>query len=194
MLRSMVHWRYSGDQKTAAILHQQKQPRRGKSVLRSFGFDSRSSTIFYAILAVRYLMIIFDLACQQEHPFEGWFQSLQDYDGQLARGLVACPHCGSTQVRRVPSAIHLTKPAHTSSVGNDTQVAVLAAYRQLMTAMLANSEDVGKNFAAEARRIHYHEAPERSIRGEASADDCESLREEGVEVLLLPRLKAETLN
>lgn len=144
-------------------------------------------------------MIIFDLACQQEHLFEGWFRSQQDYDGQLARALVACPHCGSTQVRRVPSAIHLSKPASNRSPGSDatsaaTQASVLAAYRQLMTAMFANSEDVGSRFASEARKIHYHEAPERSIRGEASADDCESLREEGIEILQLPKPKNETLN
>lgn len=143
-------------------------------------------------------MIIFDLACQQEHLFEGWFRSQQDFDNQLARTLLACPHCGSTQVHRVPSAIHLSKPASNRSPGSDattdTQASVLAAYRQLMTAMLANSEDVGSSFASEARKIHYHEAPERSIRGEASADDCESLREEGIEILQLPKPKTETLN
>jgi hypothetical protein len=144
-------------------------------------------------------MIIFDLACMQDHPFEGWFQSQQDYDGQLARGLVACPHCGSTEVRRVPSVVHLAKPANgpaplASAPLIDTQAGMLAAYRQLMSAMIANSEDVGKSFAAEARKIHYHEAPERSIRGEASSDDYEALREEGIEVFPLPKLKGENLN
>lgn len=144
-------------------------------------------------------MIIFDLACMQGHPFEGWFQSQQDYDGQLAQGLIACPHCGSTEVRRVPSVVHLAKPANGSApLANapliDTQAGMLDAYRQLMSAMVANSEDVGKSFAAEARKIHYHEAPERSIRGEASSDDYEALREEGIDVFPLPKLKSENLN
>jgi hypothetical protein len=38
------------------------------------------------------------------------------------------------------------------------------------------------HFAEEARKIHYLEAPERSIRGEASAEEYEALREEGIEV------------
>jgi hypothetical protein len=56
---------------------------------------------------------------------------------------------------------------------------------------LANCEDVGADFAEEARRIHYVEAPERSIRGEASAEEYEALRDEGIEVFRLARLKGD---
>ena len=49
--------------------------------------------------------------------------------------------------------------------------------------MLANTEDVGERFAEEARRIHYGEAEQRGIRGRASHEDAESLRDEGIEVL-----------
>lgn len=144
-------------------------------------------------------MIIFDLACTQNHPFEGWFQSQQDYDGQLAQGLIACPCCASIEVRRVPSALHLVKPANgpapvAGAPNIETQGGMLAAYRQLMTAMMSDCEDVGKDFAVEARRIHYHAAPDRSIRGHASATDYEALREEGIEILRMPVLKNEDLN
>ena len=71
---------------------------------------------------------------------------------------------------------------------------MIAAYHQLMSVIVANSEDVGKSFAEEARKIHYMEAPIRSIRGEASADDYDSLREEGIEVVRLPIIKKEDLN
>jgi len=144
-------------------------------------------------------MIIFDLACQHEHCFEGWFQSQASYDVQLDGGLISCPHCGSIQIRRVPSAVHLAKPANPPVLtGKPTALSpptgMLAAYQQLVSAIVSNSEDVGKDFAQEARKIHYMEVPSRAIRGEASADDCESLREEGIEVLRLPTLKKEDLN
>jgi hypothetical protein len=48
------------------------------------------------------------------------------------------------------------------------------------------SEDVGSGFAEEARKIHYKESPERSIWGQTTSDEAESLREEGIEVLSLP--------
>lgn len=144
-------------------------------------------------------MIIFDLSCKQNHRFEGWFQSQTAYDRQLESGLISCPHCGSKDIRRVPSAVHLARPATDPATLPDRPVAntlpgILAAYRQLMSAILANSDDVGKDFAREARKIHYMEAPQRSIRGEASAEEYEDLREEGIEVLRLPVLKKEDLN
>jgi hypothetical protein len=144
-------------------------------------------------------MIIFDLACSQDHQFEGWFKSQEDYDSQLSRGFIACPYCNATEVRRVPSAVHLAKPANGPAPTVDapviqTQTGMLTAYRQLVSAMMSNCEDVGKGFAEEARKIHYQAAPERSIRGEASAADYEALREEGIEVLRLPVVKNEDLN
>ncbi len=70
----------------------------------------------------------------------------------------------------------------------------MAIYRQLIDAIAKQSEDVGTSFAEEARKIHYNEAPERPIRGEATVDECEALRDEGINVLQLPLLKDEDLN
>ncbi|MCK5887160.1 MAG: DUF1178 family protein [Alcanivorax sp.] len=70
----------------------------------------------------------------------------------------------------------------------------MALYRQLVEAIVANSEDVGQSFAEEARKIYYNEAPERPIRGQASADECEELRNEGIQILNLPAVKEEDLN
>ena len=144
-------------------------------------------------------MIIFDLCCKQEHPFEGWFQSQDTYEQQHERGLISCPHCGSSEIRRVPSAVHLTKPSNLPAPIEqlpdiNTQTGMLAAYQQLMSAVVRNCEDVGKDFAQEARRIYYMETPSRSIRGEASVEEYETLREEGIEVMRLPILKKEDLN
>ena len=144
-------------------------------------------------------MIIFDLSCEHDHPFEGWFASQTAYDSQLLDGLIACPQCGSNDIRRVPSAVHLAKPVATP-VSSDTlpvsnaQSGLLAAYQLLVSMIVSNSDDVGKNFAEEARKIHYMEAPMRLIHGETSTEDYESLREEGIDVLRLPTIKKEDLN
>ena len=69
------------------------------------------------------------------------------------------------------------------------QAEMFAAFEQLMSSIVSNSEDVGQNFAEEARRIHYLEAPVRSILGEASDEEYESLLDEGIEVLRLPIVK-----
>ncbi|MBK1678924.1 DUF1178 family protein [Rhodocyclus tenuis] len=152
-------------------------------------------------------MIIFDLVCAEEHRFEGWFHSADDFTRQLSRGLVLCPHCDSASVRRLPSALHLGKveqgdaaksvPVSASAPdapGNAPKVPGTAGMRQVFEALLAGCEDVGTQFTEEVRRIHYAEAPIRPIRGEASQDDYESLRDEGIDVCRLPLLPKKTLS
>lgn len=153
-------------------------------------------------------MIIYDLSCDNKHHFEGWFRSPEDFDTQIERHLVRCPQCDSAEVRRIPSAVaiggHL-EPARaeqpsgvsaragtTALMAASTQVA--AVYRQFVQAIISDSEDVGASFADEARKIHYNEAPERSIRGQATPDECDALRDEGIDILHLPTFKDEDLN
>ena len=154
-------------------------------------------------------MIIFDLACDGDHRFEGWFRSAEDFADQLARCLVRCPSCDSDEVRRVPSlvaiAAHRSLPAERSAASPErvrlaspaplpAATQVMAMYRQFVQTLLANSDNVGDAFATEARRIHRQESPERTICGNASEDECEALREEGIPVVRLPDIKAEDLN
>ena len=49
-----------------------------------------------------------------------------------------------------------------------------------------NADYVGPDFAEEARKIHYGEAPERHIYGEATFEEAKELAEEGVDVAPLP--------
>lgn len=147
-------------------------------------------------------MIVFDLTCNSGHGFEGWFQSAESFEQQLQAGLVSCPNCGSVEIRRVPSAVHVGKgPARAATATAGERIAavspqrkLLGAYQQLVSAILAGSDDVGKEFASEARKIHYLEAPTRAIRGEATSEEFEALRDEGIEVLHLPVLNKDELN
>ncbi len=45
-------------------------------------------------------MIHYQLCCAEDHAFDGWFKDSAAFDMQAKRGLVACPHCASTAVRR----------------------------------------------------------------------------------------------
>lgn len=152
-------------------------------------------------------MIIYDLSCDNDHRFEGWFQSADDFEAQLERLLVCCPQCDSHIVRRVPSAVAIGShsPEQTAQQSSARSTAtstammpagthVLALYQQLVQAMVSNCEDVGSSFAEEARKIHYNEAPERPIRGDASEEECEALRDEGIPILRLSSIKQEDLN
>ncbi|MCZ7564296.1 MAG: DUF1178 family protein [Burkholderiales bacterium] len=148
-------------------------------------------------------MIVFELICDGLHRFEGWFASGAAFERQASDALIACPVCGSAEVRRVPSA-KVSRPRvdgqPTGRNGTRTPEAQpgaaprpvrSAAGQQISLAafidhVLANSEDVGERFAEEARRIHHAEAVKRSIRGQASREETEALLEEGIPVLPLP--------
>lgn len=140
-------------------------------------------------------MKVLSLQCSHAHAFEGWFASEDDFQAQLARGLVECPLCGDAQVAKLPSAPRLnlgaTAPAEPQAaprqeVMNAPNAQMQAAWMQLVKQVMANTEDVGEKFAEEARRIHYGETEERGIRGQASREETQALLEEGIGVLPLP--------
>lgn len=171
-------------------------------------------------------MKVLDLQCQQQHAFEGWFGSEEDYQSQLKRGLVECPMCGDANITKMLSAprINLGKtrdkessaspvstsvashatsdttsgqgdtaivpskssPAQRPPVSTEFAAVMQAAWMEVAKHVMANTEDVGSSFASEARKIHYGEADERAIRGQATPDQTQELIEEGIDVMPLP--------
>lgn len=148
-------------------------------------------------------MKVLDLQCAHAHVFEGWFASEDDFTGQLARELIECPVCNDKRIVKMLSAPRLNlgayapdasvppvapHPAPTSQdvVSAATERALQAAWLTVAKKILTNTEDVGTQFAQEARKIHYGEVPERGIRGQASPEETQALLEEGIAVLPLP--------
>jgi hypothetical protein len=136
-------------------------------------------------------MIVFELVCNQSHRFEGWFVSPEGFDQQRDRGLLSCPACGTNEVAKLLTAKIAKHPAeseHGHPTGAAAKPAAPAAINlaELIDYFLANTEDVGAEFANEARRIHSQQAPNRGIRGETSPEEAAELIEEGIPVLALP--------
>ncbi len=148
-------------------------------------------------------MIRYNLICDQGHAFDGWFRDSSAYDAQAASGLVACAVCGSAKVEKqlmtpgVPVKSNRKAPASGSqtmvAAGRDPRAqALIDMMREMRRTVEANAEYVGDRFADEARKIHYEEAEQRGIYGEATADDAKALIEEGIEVHPLPRLPEDS--
>jgi hypothetical protein len=139
-------------------------------------------------------MKVLNLQCTHRHSFEGWFASEDDFQDQLGRGLVECPLCGDTAIVKMLSAPRLNLGAAREEPKQEVMAApdatLQAAWMKMVRHVMASTEDVGERFAEEARRIHYGEAQERGIRGQASAQETEALMEEGIGVLPLPIPKA----
>lgn len=133
-------------------------------------------------------MIVFDLLCGQGHGFEGWFDSGEAFDRQVGNGLVRCPVCDTPEVTRLPSARVSVRKGGEASAPATTQAAaglppeLLAKLRDAVR----RTEDVGRRFPEEARKIHYEEVPHRAIRGEATADEARELADEGIDFAPIP--------
>ena len=139
-------------------------------------------------------MKVLNLCCAQGHGFEGWFASEDDFLTQSRGAAVECPLCADKTITRLPSAPRLNlsgarapeQPAAASAGPATTAAGLQARWLQAVQHALRNTEDVGDRFPEEARRIHYGEAAERGIRGQASAEDRAALADEGIDVMTLP--------
>lgn len=139
-------------------------------------------------------MIRYALHCDDGHGFESWFRDSVAYDSQAKAGLLTCPVCGSGKIAKqimapavsVHEGVVPAPRSMTMTGGKDREIrAMLRAFRQHLE---ANAENVGTDFADEARKIHHGEADGRAIYGETSLDEARALTEEGIEVMPVPDL------
>ncbi len=156
-------------------------------------------------------MIVFDLICGEGHTFEGWFGSSSDFADQQTNGLLDCPSCGSPNITKAPMAPAVaakgsaradaapTAPTeHPSQSGSEGAHPVasqpmpeevqkaLTALAKAQEKALKQSTWVGDKFAEASRAMHYGEADEKPIHGNASVEEAEALSDEGIAVAPLP--------
>jgi hypothetical protein len=131
-------------------------------------------------------MKVLNLRCANEHGFEGWFASEADFAVQLERGQVECPFCEDRAIVRLPSAPRLNLSGQSAPAVDSALVTTQQVWLRAVRHVIENTEDVGDRFPEEARRIHYGEMPQRGIRGRASSEEAQALRDEGIEVAALP--------
>ena len=148
-------------------------------------------------------MIHYQLRCEQGHEFDGWFNGSSGFEAQAERGLIECPSCGATKVRRALMAPAIATrdtpeppppaPRPTQQVlpppapGGMPMPAQLVSLLQRMRAEVEkNCDYVGPSFAEEARKIHRGETGERGIYGETTPEEAESLADEGIEIQSIP--------
>ena len=138
-------------------------------------------------------MKVLNLRCENDHRFEGWFGSDDDYVSQTERQLIECPMCGAKDITRLPTAPRLNvsglREVAVAPAASDASEVVTTGQAQWLHAvrkLMAQTEDVGERFPEEARRIHYGETAERGIRGKATREEADALREEGIEVVSVP--------
>jgi len=99
----------------------------------------------------------------------------------------------SDMPKQVPSAptAPIASAMPPANLPDDVAEKLMNAVAQVKEHVEKNCDYVGKDFAEEARKIHYGEADERGIYGETTQEEAEELLEEGLDVVPLPFVRTQ---
>ena len=130
-------------------------------------------------------MIVFNLNCSDcASSFEGWFENTKDYNKQIRKGLLTCPSCNSTEIKKGLMAPNLSKKSNSKISKRNKSIA--SNVKKLKKIIEKEFDYVGDKFTDEAKKIKYGEAKDRAIYGEASVEQTKELIDEDIDVLQLP--------
>ena len=130
-------------------------------------------------------MIVFNLNCSDcASSFEGWFENTTDYNKQIRNGLLTCPSCNSTQIKKGLMAPNVSKKSNSKISKRNKSIA--SNVKKLKKIIEKEFDYVGDKFTEEAKKIKYGEVKERAIYGEASIEQTKELIDEDIDVLPLP--------
>lgn len=142
-------------------------------------------------------MLIFDLICNLNHEFEGWFKDSQEFTDQQNSGLLTCPICNSGQVNKKLSVPKVGKKSNSNdaptknhglsadSIHHDFKN-FQSALKKVHEYVENNFENVGNKFSEQAISMHKGEKERANIVGTASSEQLQEMADEGVAALPLP--------
>ena len=154
-------------------------------------------------------MIKYQLICNNEHRFDGWFPNIAEFERQQEKKLLICPMCDSNQVDRAIMAPRIGKNKNKSKTKtknksqldkeefyrgqftDDTMIPASRAkdiLRKIRKQIVTDFDNVGDRFVKEYRK---HEKGERDDRfyGTPSKEEVKELLEEGIDLFHLPNVK-----
>jgi hypothetical protein len=138
-------------------------------------------------------VIIFDLKCEKNHKFEGWFKDSVAFEEQKKQKLVSCPVCGSVDVVMILSSVAVMSRENRSlEKRNERDISPMQYLQMLHQHLEKHFENVGDRFAEVALKIHHGEEEQRNIRGTTTVTDEEVLKQEGVPFIKIPEPKFDS--
>ena len=136
-------------------------------------------------------MIKYNLLCKKCNlVFDSWFASSKEYDKLKKKNFINCHSCGSIKVEKnlmAPKLISKNLSHKTEKKNSIRYQKMNKTIREYQKFIKSNFDYVGKNFAYEARSIHYNNKKKnKGIYGTASKQDLKELKEEGIDAQTIP--------
>ena len=129
-------------------------------------------------------MIRYALNCNNGHQFDSWFSDSASFEKLREKGHLECAICSSKKVEKSLMAPVVTPKKKETLLSK--QSALEKEIKALKQKIKATATDVGENFSAEARAMHYGEKEEKPIVGKTTIDEAKELAEEGIPFTPLP--------
>ena len=129
-------------------------------------------------------MIRYTLNCNNGHQFDSWFSDSASFEKLREKGHLECAICSSKKVEKSLMAPVVTPKKKETLLSK--QSALEKEIKALKQKIKATATDVGENFSAEARAMHYGEKEEKPIFGKTTIDEAKELAEEGIPFTPLP--------
>ena len=141
-------------------------------------------------------MIKYKLVCRDcETIFDSWFSSSTEYEKLKKKKFLNCHICNSFNVEKT-----LMSPSIFKSITNNKNYKKDMKYKEIKKTVLEyqkfitnNFDYVGENFTYEARSMHYSDKKtSKGLYGTSTKEDLKELKEEGIEVEMIPWIKNKT--
>ena len=131
-------------------------------------------------------MIKYNLTCKCGQTFESWFSTSIEFDKLLSKRLITCVICNSTSVKKSIMAPNVSSKVENNYKTNKYAKNVRKKLLEFRKFVEKNCKNVGDRFTEEARSVHYDNKNSKGIYGKATPEQTAELKEEGIEVSIIP--------
>ena len=141
-------------------------------------------------------MIKYKLICKNcSNSFDSWFSSSKEYEKLKKRKFLNCLNCNSLNVEKTLMSPNVFRAKNNIKIDNQDEKykEIKKKISEYQKFIKKNFDYVGENFAYEARSIHYkNKKKSKGVYGTATNDDLKELKEEGIEIEMIPWIKNST--
>tara|TARA_A100001011_G_scaffold26539_1_gene26058 strand:+ start:1478 stop:1900 length:423 start_codon:yes stop_codon:yes gene_type:complete len=133
-------------------------------------------------------MIKYNLKCKNRHEFESWFSNSKEFEKLKLKKMIECIYCKSKEVEKsIMSPLVLGKEEKKKNEKSlEDFKKVNKELIKLRKFVEKNFENVGKDFSREVRNVYYDNRKNKNIYGQATPQETEELKEEGIEIASIP--------
>tara|TARA_B100000029_G_scaffold171224_1_gene167529 strand:+ start:2920 stop:3345 length:426 start_codon:yes stop_codon:yes gene_type:complete len=135
-------------------------------------------------------MIKYNLKCKNKHEFESWFSDSKEFEKLKSKKMIECAFCNTRTIEKsIMSPNVLNKEQDNGNTESSKHIKkVRNDLLKMRDFVEKNFEYVGKNFPREVRNIYYDKRKNKNIYGNATEEETEELKEEGIELTTIPWL------